>query len=108
MSGEDHERIEAHRRRLLSLSTEEADRYFAVRAEADHEAELRRRRREHVLHQLGIALMWVATVVFAYGLGYSHERTLSTTTADALVTGVLVCFFGGLGLMGLNRHRRDD
>jgi hypothetical protein len=108
MGASEQEKIEQFRRRLESLTQEEVDRYWAERQDAERQAELDRRRREHFLHQLGMALMWVASVAFAFGVGYSVGRTLSRTFALIWVWCVLGGLLGGLALMSVNRHRRDQ
>src|ERR1039458_10118809 len=104
MGAPEQENIEQFRQRLARLTDEEVDRYWADRNEAEHQAALRGRRREHFRHQLGLMLIWIATVVFAFDMGYSHGRTLSHAFAEILVGSEMGCLMGGLLLMSLNRH----
>lgn len=107
MAGTGQDEVERFRQRLANMSEEDVDRYWADRKEAEQHAELRSRRREHFRHQLGIAIIWIATVLFAFDIGYSQGRTFSGTSVQ-LAGGVEGCLLiAGLLLMTLNRHRRE-
>ena len=45
------------------MSREERDAYLAKRDEADRAADFRRAEGEHRRHQIGVALIWFATLV---------------------------------------------
>ena len=78
MTREEEEFIERYGgSRLASMSADEVERYWAEREERERVAAGRAARRAHFLHQLGVCLMWLATLSIAYGAGYTHDRTLA-------------------------------
>lgn len=57
----------------------------------------RRERREDRLHRLGVVLLWLSTIVFAFGI---------RAAALTWVWIVMALFFGGLFMMSAYRRRR--
>jgi hypothetical protein len=90
------------------MTQAEIDEYWAQREEDERLARIRESRREHVKHQLGVALIWLASVAFAFVVGYSQHRNIGSTAALIWVWAVMGGFFGGLALISTNRHRRDQ
>ena len=65
-------------------------------------------RREHALHQLGLALIWLSTVAIAFTLGYSVNHALTRIAALIVVWCTIVVLIIGIRLVTRNRHRRDQ
>ena len=80
-------------------------------ARPDHtrrDADARSPRREHNLHQLGFALIWLSTVGIAFTFGYSVNHPLTRIAALIVVWCTIVVLIAGIRLFTKNRHRRDQ
>jgi multisubunit Na+/H+ antiporter MnhB subunit len=78
-------------------------RYLAQRAERELRDRRRERRRARRLYALGLVMLWILTVVLAFGLGYSQDHTI--TQSAGLAGGTIICLLiGGAILMGSNEE----
>ncbi len=88
------------------MSQAELDRHWAEFTEAARD-ELRRARREHLLHQLGVALIWLGGLAVLFEWVYSLNRAVGQATALIWAGIALPALIGGAVLGFNNRHQRD-
>jgi hypothetical protein len=89
------------------LPAEEQDPIKAEFEERERLGHQERARREHRLHKLGVALLWLASMVISFGVGYTQNRNLGRTAAIVLTSGEVALIFVGFMLFSSNRQRRD-
>ena len=81
---------------------------MADASEAARTAPTQHARREHNLHQLGLALIWLSTIAIAFTLGYSINHALTRIAALVVVWCTVMALILGIRLFTKNRHRRDQ
>ena len=79
-----------------------AEQYWAERTAREYREARRERRRERRLYSVGMTGVWAASVIFAFGVGYSQARPV--TGAAALLGGWIVIglLVGSVALMSAN------
>ncbi len=73
----------------------------------EHLVEARRVRREYRRHELGVALVWIGTLLLAFGIGHTQHARIVGAAALILVSTVMALLIGGGAMWSNNRHRRD-
>jgi hypothetical protein len=109
LTAEEQRLIAERQARFAAMTDDEREAYLAELDDANRLRAAREAEREHRLHQIGIGLIWFATVVLAFGIGYSAHGRYAGQAAVLIITAV-VCgaFVLGAVLAQDNRHRRDQ
>jgi hypothetical protein len=84
------------------MSDDDVDRYWQERAEREMRSKRRERRRERRLYALGVTMLWIATIGFAFEAGYSQAHQINGPGVLLTVGGEMAFLFGGLLLMAAN------
>lgn len=81
---------------------DDIEQWVAERREREARTARRTRRRERRFYAIGKALLWAASIVFAFEVGYSQDHRLTRAAALTSVWIVIGLLVGGAVLMSSN------